>query len=76
MRVSLINMRSMKQMGLTIRSSASMISFMLQSQSSIGRLLQVAPGLEFMGDVTREMTKHDVRIRRGNVNVYRDQGLV
>ena len=24
-----------------------------------------------MGDVTREMTKHDVRIRRGNVNVYR-----
>ena len=29
-----------------------------------------------MGEVTKEMTKHDVRIRRGNVNVYRDQGIV
>ena len=29
-----------------------------------------------MGDVTREMAKHDVRIRRGNVNVYRDRGIV
>ena len=27
-----------------------------------------------MGEVTREMAKHDVRIRRGNVNVHRDQG--
>ena len=41
MRVSLINMRSMKQMGLTIRSSASMISFMLQSQSSIGQIARM-----------------------------------
>ena len=30
------------------------------------KVLQV--GREFMDDVTREMTKHDVRIRRGNVN--------
>ena len=29
-----------------------------------------------MGEVTKEMTKHDVRIRRGNVNVHRDQGIV
>ena len=29
-----------------------------------------------MGEVTREMEKHDVRIRRGNVNVHRDQGIV
>ena len=29
-----------------------------------------------MGEVTREMAKHDVRIRRGNVNVHRDQGIV
>ena len=29
-----------------------------------------------MGDITRGMTKHDIRIRRGNVNVHRDQGIV
>ena len=29
-----------------------------------------------MGEVTREMAKHDVRIRRGNVNVHRDKGIV
>ena len=29
-----------------------------------------------MGEVTREMAKHDVRIRRGNVNFHRDQGIV
>ena len=40
------------------------------------KVLQVDPGHEFMGYVTREMTKHDVRIRRGNVNVHRDQGIV
>ena len=34
------------------------------------------PGREFMGAVTEEMKKHDVRIRRGNVNVHRDQGIV
>ena len=32
------------------------------------KVLQVDPGREFVDDVTREMTKHDVRIRRGNVN--------
>lgn len=34
------------------------------------------PGLEFMGDVTKEMAKHDVRTRKRNVNVHRDQGIV
>ena len=29
-----------------------------------------------MGDVTRDVAKDDVRIRRGNVNVHRDQGIV
>ena len=29
-----------------------------------------------MGAVTEEMKDHDVRIRRGNVNVHRDQGIV
>ena len=29
-----------------------------------------------MGAVTEGMKKHDVRIRRGNVNVHRDQGIV
>ena len=34
------------------------------------------PGREFVGEVTRETTKHDVSIRRGDVNVHRDQGIV
>lgn len=28
-----------------------------------------------MGDVTREMERHDVRIRKGIVNVHRIQGI-
>ena len=40
------------------------------------KILQVDPGREFMGEVTEEMKDHDVRIRRGNVNVHRDQGIV
>ena len=40
------------------------------------KILQVDPGRELMGAVTEEMKKHDVRIRRGNVNVHRDQGIV
>jgi len=38
--------------------------------------LQVDPGCEFMGDVKKEMAKHNVRIRTGNVNVHSDQGIV
>ena len=40
------------------------------------KVLQVDPGREFTDEVTKEMTKHSVRIRRGNVNVHRDQGIV
>ena len=40
------------------------------------KVFQVDPGCEFMGYVTREMAKHDVRIRRGNVYIHRDQGIV
>ena len=40
------------------------------------KILQVDPGREFMGKVTREMLKHETRIRRGNPNVHRDQGIV
>ncbi|PFX13674.1 putative uncharacterized transposon-derived protein F54H12.3 [Stylophora pistillata] len=40
------------------------------------KILQVDRGREFMGETTKEMAKHDVRIRRGNVNVHRDQGIV
>ena len=40
------------------------------------KILQVDPGREFMGAVTEEMKKHNVRIRRGNVKVHRDQGIV
>ena len=40
------------------------------------KIFQVDPGRELMGAVTEEMKKDDVRIRRGNVNVHRDQGIV
>ena len=39
-------------------------------------VLQVDPGREFMGAVKKEMSNHNVRIRTGNVNVHRDQGIV
>ena len=40
------------------------------------KVLQVDPGRKVMGDVTTEMTKHTVRIRRGNVNFHRHQGIL
>ena len=40
------------------------------------KVLQVDSGREFMDEATREMAKHNVRIRRGNVKVHRDQGIV
>ena len=36
------------------------------------KVLQVDPRHEFMGEVTM----HDVRIRRGNVNIHRNQGII
>ena len=35
-------------------------------------LLQVDPGSEFMGSVTKLMNDKGVKIRRGNVNIHRD----
>jgi len=40
------------------------------------KLLQVDPGREFMGDVNKVMESHDVRIRRGETNLHRAQGIV
>ena len=39
-------------------------------------LLQVDPGREFMGDVTKLMENHKTRIRRGRVEIHRDQAIV
>jgi len=39
-------------------------------------MLQVDPGREFMGDVTQEMEKHKTYIRRGRVDIHRDQAIV
>ena len=38
--------------------------------------LQVDPGREFMGVVTKEMEKHKTYIRRGRTEIHRDQGIV
>ena len=40
------------------------------------KLLQVDPGREFMGAVTQLMAKRNVRIRRGQPEIHRDQGVV
>ena len=40
------------------------------------KVLQVDSGREFMGEATRKMAKHNVRIRKGHVKVHRDQGIV
>ena len=40
------------------------------------KLLQVDPGREFMGSVSQLLAKHSVEIRRGRVDVHRDQGIV
>ena len=39
-------------------------------------MLQVDPGREFMGAVTKEMKKHKTYIRRGRTEIHRDQGIV
>ena len=39
-------------------------------------LLQVDPGREFMGAVTKEMENHKTFIRRGRVDIHRDQAIV
>ena len=40
------------------------------------KLLQVDPGREFMGSVNQLLAKHGVLVRRGRVNIHRDQGIV
>ncbi|KAL9955117.1 hypothetical protein ACROYT_G036403 [Oculina patagonica] len=40
------------------------------------QMLQVDPGREFMGSVTKEMENHKTYIRRGRVNIHRDQAIV
>ena len=40
------------------------------------KLLQVDPGREFMGAVSQLMAKSNVRIKRGQTEIHRDQGVV
>jgi len=40
------------------------------------QMLQVDPGREFMGDVTKEMEKHKTYIRRRRAEIHRDQAIV
>ena len=40
------------------------------------QLLQVDPGREFMGAVTKAMENHKRAIRRGRVDIHRDQAIV
>ena len=40
------------------------------------KLLQVDPGREFMGAVNQLLGKHGVSVRRGRVDIHRDQGIV
>ena len=40
------------------------------------KLLQVDPGREFMDAVSQLLAKHGVEVRRGRVDIHRDQGVV
>ena len=40
------------------------------------QLLQVDPGREFMGSVTKVMQHHNTSIRRGRTEIHRDQAIV
>ena len=40
------------------------------------KLLHVDPGREFMGAVSQLLAKHSVQVRRGQVDIHRDQGIV
>ena len=40
------------------------------------QMLQVDPGREFMGGVTKEMEKHKTFIHRGRAEIHRDQAIV
>ena len=40
------------------------------------QMLQVDPGCEFMGSVTKEMESHKTYIHRGRTEIYRDQAIV
>ena len=40
------------------------------------QMLQVDPGREFMGAVTKEMENHKTFIRRGRTEIHRDQAIV
>ena len=40
------------------------------------QMLQVDPGCEFMGSVTKEVESHKTYIHRGRTEIYRDQAIV
>jgi len=40
------------------------------------KLLQMDPGREFMGAVNQLLSKHNVEVRRGRVDIHRDQAIV
>ena len=40
------------------------------------KFLQVDPWREFMGSVSQLLAKHSVQVRRGRVDIHRDQGIV
>ena len=47
-----------------------------RSPLSWPKLLQVDPGREFMGAVNQLLSKHNVEVRRDNVDIHRDQAIV
>ena len=40
------------------------------------KLLQVDPNREFMGTVNQLLSKHNVEVRRGRLDIHRDQAIV
>ena len=40
------------------------------------KLLQIDPGREIMGSVSQLLAKHSAQVRRGRMDIHRDQGIV
>ena len=61
---------------LTLKNSDEVALAFKRSPLKWPQLLQVDPGREFMGAVTKEMENHKTYIRRGRVDIHRDQAIV
>ena len=61
---------------LTSKTAAEVADGLAWIYKRLPKLLQVDHGREFMGAVCQLLAKHEVAVRRGRVDIHRDQGVV